>query len=228
MPELNQYDLKWCVRRLPSQLRSLIKKEEIVVAGGFIRSSIGNTDINDIDLFIPDRSYAKDLVLSLVDGKEKKLVTTLNAITIKGLKHTVRFITRWIYDSPIDVLSSFDFTICQAAFWWDHYCQRWASACSDGFYQDLAAKRLIYTNPVREEEPGGSMLRVLKYYQKGFRITMTSFADIITRLSSGVRYDEKMVGRNHDLNSAQYKKIVLGLLRDVDPNIDPDHIIHED
>jgi len=118
MPTINQYDLKWCVKKLPKKLRDLIKKEEIVVAGGYIRSTILGDPVNDIDLFIPEKEMAKSLAMSLVDDKENKLITTENAITIKGLKYTSQFITRWTYDNPENILNSFDFTICQAAFWW--------------------------------------------------------------------------------------------------------------
>jgi hypothetical protein len=226
MAELNQYDLKWCVQRLPRSLRDILKREEIAVAGGYIRSCITNDTVNDVDLFVPDAEYADEMATWLGDGHRK--IKTTNAITVRGGKYPVQFITRWTYETPEDVLGSFDFTICQAAFWWDHYCQQWKSVCCDDYYADLAARRLVYTVPQREEEPGGSMLRVLKYYQKGFRITTDSYAKVIARLAHGVRFDENMVSYfSSELNEPQFAKIIRGLLREVDPNIDPDHIIHE-
>ena len=60
------------------------------------------------------------------------------------------------------------------------------SLCSGTFYQDLAAKRLRYTRPARNEDAGGSLLRVLKYYQKGYRIPLESFAGVLTRLISAL------------------------------------------
>jgi hypothetical protein len=228
---LNAYDLHWCVQRLPRSLRNLIKKEEIVVSGGYIRSCIQNETIKDIDLFIPDASYAEDMVLELAEGNKKKVHKTENALTVLGGKYTIQFITRWTYDNPQDVISSFDFTVCQAAFWWDHYCQKWDSICSEQYYSDIAAKRLIYTSPRREEEPGGSMLRVLKYYQKGFRITLDSYAKIITRLVSGVRLIDgdniSWQDDHYEISQMDFSMIVKGLLIDVDPTLDPDHIINE-
>jgi len=221
---LNQYDLQWCVRLLPKALRDIMKKEEIVVAGGYVRSCVTRETVNDIDLFIPERDYALHLAAALSVGAKPH--RTVNAITVRGLKYPVQFITRWVYDAPQEVLSSFDFTICQAAFWWDHYCQRWASAVSDDFYVDLAAKRLVYTNPVREEAPGGSMLRVLKYYQRGYRITIKSLSDVIARLAHGVRFDYRMVCVD-ELDTLLFAHVVKGLLHEVDPSIDPDHIIEE-
>lgn len=223
---LNPYDLQWCVRRIPTILRKLIKKEELTVAGGYIRSCITNEKINDIDLFIPYKKLGKELALYLVNDNEKRLIETDNAITVKVAKKTVQFITRWTYEQPLDVLASFDYTICQAAFWWDHYCQKWRSACSESFYQDLAAKRLIYTNPVRDEAPGGSMLRILKYYQRGYRITLPSLADVISRLVHGVNLDHGLMDDDTGrIIPEEFSQIIKGLLYEVDPNTDPDHII---
>ena len=234
--QLNKYDLNWCVRRLPYAVRSILKKEPVIVAGGYIRACILNEPINDVDLFVSDKEMAKEYALGMVQRDEKRLVITDNAITIKGMKYPVQFITRWVYDSPDKIMGSFDFTICQACFWWEKHPNiltapendlpgKWCSTVSESFYQDLSAKRLIYTNPTREEEPGGSMLRVLKYYQRGYRITIDSFAAVITRLAAGVRYDQVMHGDEFD--TMQFHKIIRGLLHEVDPNIDPDHIIED-
>ena len=227
MPELNKYDLHWCVRRLPRTLRDVLKREAIVVAGGYIRACILNEQINDVDLFVDSKQYAKDLALDMAGGDEKRLVETVNAITIKGMKYPVQFITRWTYGSPHDVLQSFDYTICQSAFWWDHYCQKWCSSISESFYSDLAAKRLVYTEPIREEEPGGSILRVLKYYQRGYRITIDSFSRVITRLAHGVDLNRINTDANGHVDTFEFQKVVRGLLHEVDPNIDPDHIIED-
>lgn len=212
--ELNKYDLQWCVRRLPNVLRKLIKKEEITVAGGYIRSCILNERINDIDLFIPYAKLGRELALYLVNDNEKKIIETDNALTIKIAKRKIQFITRWVYEQPKDVLSSFDFTICQASFWWNHYCHKWQSECSDQFYPDLAAKRLIYTNPIREEPPGGSMLRILKYYQRGYRITLPSLSDVITRLFSGVDLTRGFYDENGEFDTEFFSLIVKELLKE--------------
>ena len=219
MPELNKYDLKFCVRRLPAVLRDLLKKEDISVAGGYIRATITSEKVNDVDLFISDKSKVDSWALSLADDDRKNLYITGNATTVKNLSVPVQFITRWVYAAPEDILGSFDFTICQAAFWWDRALKSWKSACSEDFYPDLAAKRLTYTNPVREEEPGGSMIRILKYYQRGYKIPLNDLASVVTRLHSGVR--------DPSINLERYRTLIRGLLYEVDPNTDPDHIVQE-
>ena len=225
--ELNPIDLNWCVRLLPNKLRELIKHEEIIVSGGYIRACIAKESISDIDLFTYSKEYAAELALQLSDNKKEKLYTTNNAITIRTLQYPLQFITRWTFDSPSLVVNSFDFTICQAAFWWDHYCQKWCSIVSPSFYSDLAAKRLVYTIPIREEEPGGSMLRILKYYQRGYKVPLDSLAKIIARTVGKIYIDkENMLNKEGYIKEDALFPIIRGLLYEVDPLIDPDHLLH--
>ena len=65
------------------------------------------------------------------------------------------------------------------------------------------------------------MLRVLKYYQKGYRIPMDSLGKVIARLVSKVNFHAIDPGDNEWL-----AKVVTGLLIEVDPAIDPLHNAH--
>lgn len=223
MQALNKHDLNWCVRKLPPSLRNAMKKNEIFVAGGFVRACITNEKINDIDIFMPTKEMAEGMAEHLAKEK-KRMIKTDNAITVKGFNPILQFVTRWVYDEPIKVIDSFDFTVCQAGFWWDHYSQKWCSACTDGFYQDLSAKRLIYTAPVRHEDAGGSLLRVLKYYQRGYRITLDAYAGTIARLLKDINFIE-LLDENGENDEVSIKTVLKGLLVEVDPSIDPDHIL---
>lgn len=235
--ELNKHDLSWCVRRLPKVLRNQIKKGSIAVAGGYIRACVTGEQVNDIDLFCSTKEYAKKAALELVENDENRLYETENAITIRGIKPTIQFITRWVYGNPEDIIKSFDWTICQAAFWWMNYSDdtgiqdHWESCCSESFYPDLAAKRLIYTFPNRLEAPGGSILRVLKYYQRGYRITLDSFAGVISRVAAGVDFARSgsscIIDESGRIDVLQFHKVIKGLLEEVDPNVDPDHILQD-
>src|SRR3546814_3214275 len=97
---------------------------------------------------------------------------------------TIQFITRWTFPRAADLWASFDFTVCQAAVWRTPD-GHWCSTCIDRFYVDLAARRLVYTSPVRDEEASGSMLRVIKYVKRGYSIQVDSLGDRkSTRLNS--------------------------------------------
>jgi hypothetical protein len=115
------------------------------------------------------------------------------------------------------LITSFDFTIASAAIWF--HDKKWQSMCHERFYGDLSAKRLVYMSPVREEEAGGSMLRILKFYQRGYRIPLDSLAKVMTRVF-------KAVERPDALTEEKLAWVVHGLLREVDPLIDPNHQSH--
>ncbi len=211
---LNKQDLHFCVKRLPKKLKELMKeKRKIIIAGGYIRSVITGEAISDIDVFAGDRETSESLAWKLTSNKWD-LYKTDNAITVKSLHIPIQFIHRWVYDNPLDILRSFDFSICQAAIWYDREEKKWTSYCGDTFYQDLAAKRLVYLSPERNEDAGGSILRVLKYYQKGYRIPLDSFGAVLARLLSEVRKDA-----NYEESMSA---VITGLLLEVDPggNID--------
>lgn len=238
MTELDLNDLKFSVMRLPLNLKKLMIEKEwagsVFVGGGYIRSIITNEPINDIDVFVKSQKDAELLALKLAKHKED-IHKTDNAYTIKGSNPPVQIIHRWTFDKPSNVADSFDFTICCAVIYYESFLpakmnssskepeliERWGSFCDDRFYADLAGKRIVYRSPIRNEDAGGSMLRVLKYYQKGYRIPLDSLGAIIARLLKD--FDPKRINFKDE---AEVGRIITGLLREVDPDIDPTHASH--
>jgi len=225
---LNKHDLNFCVRRLPAYLIDIMKNASglntVFVGGGFIRSVITNEDINDIDVFTLNKTQAQTIadILQHAAPQGKKNYRTENAITVKT-PTPIQIIHRWTFEKPEDVAKSFDFTICSAVIWVSGIDETgkpvWESYCDDTFYEDLAAKRLVYRSPVREEEPGGSILRVLKYYQKGYRIPLDSFGSVITRLIRKIDFKQEP-------SEQRLAEIITGMLVEVDPNADPNRSAH--
>jgi len=216
--DLLREDITWCIQRFPSGLRTLLKSEtsNLVVAGGFIRSCVANEKISDIDLFSTSKEQA-ELYARRYAGDKGRVIATDNAFTVvEKAQIPVQFIHRWVYEKPQDILASFDFTIAMAAIWFDGI---WNGICADRFYTDLAAKRLVYTSPKRIEEVGGSLLRVLKFYQRGYRIPLDSFGQVIARLVSGIQ--ENRLGIENRGNVEEWTgKVLTGLMREVDPLVD--------
>jgi len=209
MHNLLKEDLNYCVTRLPKDVYDLLKKEKnkLFLAGGFIRAKIAREDASDIDIFSTSMQFAE-----ICADKLKKdgdiFVKTDNAFTVccKG-RLSVQFIHKWAFDEPKD-----DFTVAKAVIWFNGL--RWDSLCDERFYPDLAAKRLIYTSPKRIEEVGGSMLRVLKFYQRGYRIPLEDLGFVIARLVSGISSRDNQTEEDVAL-------ILSGLLREVDPLTEP-------
>lgn len=223
MDELTLHDLAYCVQRLPSCIRDLLKAHrELFLAGGFVRSVVLGERVSDIDLFTDTKDHAVAFAGEL-EHICARTIETDNAITVRLKTNPipVQFIHRWRFNTPVECLESFDFTIARAAIWWSG--GGWASSCDPRFYADLAAKRLVYCSPQRNEDAGGSMLRVLKFYQRGYRIPLDSLGAVMARMFSAVDCTQHGAGASRELALAQ---ILTGLLREVDPQTDPDHIYH--
>lgn len=211
-------DLKWCVNRLPKDVLALMKEEgnKVVLAGGYIRARITGEKPSDIDMFTTTAESAELYARRLAD--KKKLIETDNAWSVVGKGLTVQFIKKWVYERPCDILESFDFTIARAGIWFAD--GDWYGLCDDSYYVDLAARRLVYCSPKRIEEAGGSMLRVLKFYQRGYRIPLDSLGGVIARVMTGINFSD------HCDSEEDWKRIITGLLREVDPDTDPNNIAH--
>lgn len=222
MMKLSKHDLLWLIRRLPEPVAGLLRSSpKLFVAGGYIRSVIANEPVNDIDIFAPSKDLAA-LASKSLSHRNEVAHETPNAFTIKTHGgNVVQFIHRWTFDTPEACLASFDFTIACAALWYDG---DWKTLADDNFYADLAGRRLVYRKPVRNEDAGGSMLRVLKFYQRGYRIPLDSLGAVIARLMSGVMQDEAARKAFESMTEGwedEIAKQATGRLREVDPMVDP-------
>jgi hypothetical protein len=216
-------DLVSVLRRTPKAVFDLLKDHpRLFMAGGFLRACIAREEVSDVDLFAHDKEYARGLAESLSKKLGKDMVETDNAFTVYCRPAPIQFIHRWTFSDPIQCLKSFDFTIAQAAVWFD---SEWKSSCSERFYADLSAKRLVYLSPIRNEDAGGSMIRVLKFYQRGYRIPLDSLGAVIARICGGVKKDTEEKRNAWDTDEAWRAKIITGLLREVDPNSNPDRYL---
>lgn len=220
MFELTNNDLDFVVRRLPRDIRQLLSENpnRLFLGGGFIRATIAGETPSDIDLFGPDPTFLDAMAQLLKHRRSEqgacKLHKSKNAITL--LAHDrlpVQFITRWTFEGAAQLVASFDFTVCQASVWrgGNQSNSPWCSAVGENFYVDLAGRRLVYTRPIREEEAGGSMLRVIKYLKRGYTIQVTSLGAVIARLAFNVR-DSGLASSEEGMG-----KVIAGLLREVDP-----------
>lgn len=223
MLALTPYDLSWAVRKIPAALQKVMKEHPrtVCVAGGFIRASIANEPINDVDVFCSSEKEACQVMAEILASNPAmgKNIVTENAITFVQYKPAIQIITRWTFPAATEVCNSFDFTCCRAAIFFSKTTNAWSSCCDERFYPDLAARRLVYCEPDRDEDAGGSALRVLKYYQRGYRIPLDSYAKILSRLVAGcVPTGEGKVGC--------IENQIQDRLVEVDPSADPDHTAH--
>jgi hypothetical protein len=215
MQTLSQTDLNHVVRRLPKDVCDTMREYGLVVGGGFIRETISGGVPKDIDFFGGSKEILGLVAKLMAEKRGGRVHATDNAYTLLAPpRMPVQFITRWLYTEPQQVVESFDFTVCQAVIWFDKDKKKFQSMCSAEFYPDLAARRLVYTFPRREEEAGGSLMRIVKFLQRGWNIQSYSLAGAISRVALKVRWDQI----EKDSESEKFAtQVITGLLREVDP-----------
>lgn len=212
MSVLRDADVKWLLRKMPATLRSYaeLAERKVFIAGGFIRAVIAGEVVNDVDVFTDSNDSAQKIAMAIRGGET--LVTTPNAITVRSTAPVVQIITRWTFTKLSDCIESFDFTIARAGLTFSG--GSWGSFCDDNFYSDLAAKRLRYRAPDRMEDEAGSMLRMLKFYGRGYRAPLYDIAAVVARSVKGIE-----VAASSENARCEF---VLGRLRVIDPSADPE------
>lgn len=214
---LTAEDLRFIVTRIPKDVRSMMIDTGMMLGGGFIRETIAQEKPNDLDFFGPNKDLMLMAAKLLAEKRKGRFFQTENAITVlTPVRAPIQFITRWLATTAEQVLNSFDFTVCQAVVWYDRTDKVWKSEVAPTFYSDLAARRLVYTHPVREEAAGGSLMRVRKFLARGYNIQARSLAGVVARLALAVRFDETPGDKNDEQVITQ---VVTGLLHEVDPLI---------
>jgi hypothetical protein len=230
MSELYPEDIQRIVRSLPKDVVKLLKDNpgKLFLAGGFIRARIAGEQVSDIDLWGSDAHSLAQMAELFAAKRSVRAMATDNAYTILTEGRTpVQFITRWTFDRPALCCESFDFTIASAAVWFQE--GGFQSYCGERFYRDLASKTLTYCNPVRNEDAGGSIMRVQKFLHKGYHISPGNLAKVIARLAMGVRFiADGTNGTTTEEREGWLSQILLGLLREVDPLIVVDGVELED
>ena len=130
----------------------------------------------------------------------------------------MQFVHRWSCAEPADVVRRFDFTISMAAVW----CGKsgWQSAVDHRFYEDVRDRRLVYCSPRRLEDAGGSLARVLKFYGRGYKISVHSLGMVVARLTSALG-DQPADEDDRHLREVQVGRRLAELLLQVDLGSDP-------
>lgn len=231
-------DMQRIIRSLPKDVVKELKgaNGKLFLAGGFIRARIAGEQVSDIDLWGADKKDLAQRAELFAAKRGVRVMPTDNAFTIlQEGRAPVQFITRWTFDHPEACCESFDFTIASAAIWYEvgaydfdegsnEYSNgKWCSYCHDSFYRDLAAKALVYMSPARNEDAGGSMMRVQKFLHKGYSISPGNMAKVIARLAMGIRFIASSAQ-----DETWLSQLLLGLLREVDPLMAVDGVELED
>lgn len=205
--ELDPQDTIRCITALPGSVERILSRWSVCIAGGFVRSVITGEEPNDIDMFPLGTLDTTGVVADLKVDRYEQAARTENAITMVRQGRTpIQIVTRWPGKTVDRVLEGFDLTVAAAAVAMKDGVL--VGRCHPRFYQDTAARRLVYTRPDRAEaEPGGTLLRLFKYARRGFNASPETLAEVVCR-----------VVQKAGLVSAEDAEMVLRReLREVDP-----------
>jgi hypothetical protein len=219
--KLFKEDVDKIVNKIPEKLKTYLKGNihsgvpKLYIAGGFIKSIILNENPYDIDVFGIDYNTIKQASMELsIDGKTP--IKTDNAFTLTNHEIPVQFITKYFFKDSLNLIDAFDYTICQAAIWYNLGFNEigdngFSSVCSDRFYADIAAKRLVYVKP-DDNDVGGTILRLVKFLNRGYNISRSELSKILSHFINDNMTDFK------DLNENAIKDIIKIKLKDYTDN----------
>lgn len=188
--ELTAQEIERVMARLPLEVARLLMNANggLVLAGGCIRDVLDNKEPKDIDLFACNKISAEYAHTHLRKRAFKESVVTKNAFTVFGatpLDPCMQIIFSQPFQAPYEVMETFDFEVCKASIWYDAIqTYNWASRISPRFREDLRDHRLTYC-PKKPIDGGDSLLRVLKFYSRGYEINYLSLAQIMLSTIEG-------------------------------------------
>jgi hypothetical protein len=182
------------VAALPGALQQALKRHNACVGGGFVRDIVSGKEPKDIDVFCNTDSTVhgiQDFLEWEIDGARTK--ENKNSVTIDSFIETItpiQIVNRWYVWPPEELVKTFDWGICQAAVYWDG--RQWQGVCTQAFIDDLANAAATYMSPNRDEDPGASVLRMVKLARKGYTITEESIAGCLGRMFNALLAETPM------------------------------------
>jgi hypothetical protein len=187
-------------RQLPEDVKNLLQHfgSGICVAGGFCRDAFLGGSPMDVDIF----GTSEAAIVEAIDwfgwnAKEyQQGMQTANSVSFKpSYDHEVQpvqFVERCFYPTHEGLIESFDWSVCQCAVYWTSE-EKFEAICTNAFGEDIQAGELHYTAPERDEDPGASVLRMIKLTSRGFKPTEDSIARCVGRFATELIFGDRKV-----------------------------------
>lgn len=147
--------------QFPPTVFRLVSSSKAFVAGGAIASVFSSSRINDFDLFFKTKTDLDYTLLTI--SRDEKTIETDSALSVIDEGHRVQLI-KVITGTPEEVIKSFDFTICQAAYDFES-----GFIFGPEFFLHLAQRRLVFN--ISAEYPICSLYRLQKFIKRGFQFS---------------------------------------------------------
>jgi len=162
---------KYILEKLITQakLREIINiKCSWMIAGGACTSVFSDMPVKDLDVYFQNindynQSVVSALGLMTTEEKKKHLHTDC-AFSFRKDGVKVQFIKKIFANNPKEVMSNFDFTVCECVY--SPGLREFTMG--ENFLADLCGRRLVYN--IHAKYPIASLWRTNKYIKKGFTL----------------------------------------------------------
>lgn len=148
---------------------------KFMIGGGCIRDYFTSKKVTDIDIFTTNQYSVRKILRFFADSKAEVILNN-HKVTKVILNDITYDIIKLNFDNAVSLIENFDFTVTQFVIDDTHsfYYTREA-------FVDLAKKQLMLANL---PYPESTMLRVIKYMNKGFKICNEEMNKIIFKLKA--------------------------------------------
>lgn len=172
---------QWRTSRL-EVVKPYLEPNQVWLAGGALRTLIHHTEkISDFDLFFNTKEKLWQVNEKLKEDGFRCVFECPKGelFTYKKRDLKIQCIAKKYYKDSIELVDSFDFTVCQAAY--------------DGVSVDIAKRMIksvklkrLYVNKITF--PVASINRMFKYKQKGYHVSEKTIADMVMEISDGRKF----------------------------------------
>jgi hypothetical protein len=194
-------------KQLPEDVKKLLQHigPGICVAGGFCRDAFFGECPKEVDIFgtkdVDIFGASEETLREAIDWFGWNCKEYDNGVMMANSR---TFKARYDQEvQPVQLIESFDWSVCQCAVYTVQKMSAVAMGgygiCTKAFGEDIQAGKLHYTAPERDEDPGASVLRMMKLTRRGFKPTEDSIARCIGRFASlGLHRAAEDHGRDED------------------------------
>lgn len=166
-------------------VKPFMNQDDIIIAGGAMRSHFTGTPVRDYDLYVPKKYLGQlggattDLFKNLSGGYWKKSVESDMSWVYRCIEYdpfNQRMTDRAFnvckkpFESPQDVIDTYDFTVCMCAMTQDSITHH------PDYFTDLATKTIRIHDL---HDPMALLWRLQKYNRYGFQIDKTELWRVV-------------------------------------------------
>jgi hypothetical protein len=138
--------------------------EGAFIAGGALTSAFTNQTINDVDFYFKSKDHFIDAITLAYSERLWCVAATDRAVTFAEGDNIIQLMHFDFFETAEAIFDAFDYTVCMAAYDLD----KKEFVFHDDFMKHSAQRYLRFHSGTRY--PYGSLMRVLKYQQRGYTI----------------------------------------------------------